>query len=374
MPGRNSQKTGGAIIPDKRMIPAIAVNSMIIGSRDFEETFELAALAEKELGINTFVDLRSRRNSYTDNEMLWTGAHQNSSFDIIDEQCIQRAISLAMKYETCIIGTSVYLGVFNQQDLEYGKKVIDRAIKLTLVAPQNTLIVRIVGGSKKSIVNEKCKSVVLSNLHELAKYACEVEKYHEQETGLNSKIILGVEIHQGQYPEKVEEVVEIYKYLGNVSEEIRDHIGIIEDPANRYISASGSYLSPALAAQIIHNVGGKIILYHLKDVKFIEKWEANQYKRWWMEGFQQVGNGTIFDFDNKIFEWRLPGEGDINFQDCVNAALDFSSPPHGIIGFSTEHVPASENKEDAWKILLKYGKMINRTYLKKQIIIGVETR
>jgi sugar phosphate isomerase/epimerase len=359
---------------DRKIIPAIAVNSMIVGSRDFEEAFELAALAEEKLGISTFVDLRSRRNPSTDNEGLWIGAHENSSFDIINRQCLQRAVSLAGKYHKSIIGTSVYLGAFSQQDYEYGKQVIEGAIKLTPVAPHNTIIVRIVGGSKKVITNAKSKNVVLSNLQKLTEYAYEVEKCYNLQTGLNSKIILGIEIHQGQYPENIEDVVEIYKTLRNVSEEFLIHIGIIEDPANRYISTFGRYQSPALAAQIIHSAGGKILYYHLKDVKFIDKWDEYKNNYFWMEGFQQVGNGTLFEFDNKIFEWRLPCEGDINFQDCVNAALEYSSPPHGIIGFSTEHVPASKNREDAREIIMKYGKIISGICSKKQIIIGVEAK
>ncbi|NJD77864.1 MAG: hypothetical protein FIB08_12345 [Candidatus Methanoperedens sp.] len=356
----------------KQIIPAIAVNSMIVGSRDFEEAFELAAMAENKLGIRTFVDLRSRRNATTDKDGLWMGAHENSSFDIIDEQCLQRAISFAGKYHRSIMGISVYLGAFSQQDYEYGKSVIEKAINLTPVALHNTIIVRIVGGSKKTIAEKNCKNSVLSNIKKLAKHTIEVEKCYKQITGLNSKIILGIEIHQGQYPENVEEVVEIYKTLGNISKEILDHIGIIEDPANRYISTFGRYLDPELAARVINSVGGKIIYYHLKDVKFIDNWEGYNNK-WWMEGFQQVGNGSLFEFDNRIFEWRLPCEGDINFQDCVDAALKYSSPPHGIIGFSTEHIPASKNKEDAREIIMKYGKVIIRTCFKKQII-GVEAR
>lgn len=110
------------ILINKQSIPAIAINSMIVGKRDFKEAFELASFTEKKLGIKTFVDLRSCRNPSTDPDKLWIGAYENSSFDSIDDKCIRRAISLAKEYSMNIIGISVYLGAFNHQDLEYGKK------------------------------------------------------------------------------------------------------------------------------------------------------------------------------------------------------------------------------------------------------------
>jgi hypothetical protein len=359
---------------DKKIIPAIAVNSMIIGSRNFEEAFELAAFAEDKMGLSSFVDLRSCRNPSTDNDRIWAGAHDNSSFDITNEECLERAVSFSSKYRKSIIGISVYQELFRQQDFEYGKEVIEKAIKLTPAAPDKTLIVRIVGGSKKSVTGEKCKKVVISNLVKLAKHACKIEKSYKKETGLDSKIILGLEIHQGQYPENIEEVVEIYKTLRNASERILDHIGIIEDPANRFISMSERYLPPELAASIINAAGGKIIYYHLKNVKFIDKWDGYKNKHFWMQGFQQVGNGRLFEFNSKIFEWRLPCEGDIDLGDCMNAGLKYSSPPHGIIGFSTEHIPASENKEEAQDLILKYGEVFRRTFARKQMVIGVEAK
>lgn len=359
---------------DKQIIPAIAVNSMIIGSRDFEEAFELAAFAEDKMGLSSFVDLRSCRNPSTDNQKIWAGAYDNSSFDITNEDCIERAVLLSSKYRKSIIGISVYQELFRQQDVEYGKEVIENAIKLTPAAPDKTLIIRIVGGSKSSVIDEKCKKVVLSNLTMLAQHACKIEKYYKKETGLDSKIILGLEIHQGQYPENIEDVVEIYKTLRNAPEKVRDHIGIIDDPANRYISMLERYLHPELAASIINSAGGKIIYYHLKDVKFIDKWDGYKNKQFWMQGFQKVGNGGLFEFNSRIFEWRSPSEGDIDLADCMNAGLKYSNPPHGIIGFSTEHIPASKNKKEAHDLILKYGDIFRRTFARKKMVIGVEAK
>lgn len=364
----------GEISFNRRIIPAIAINSMIIGSRDFEEAFELAAFAEDKMGLSSFVDLRSCRNPSTDHDMIWAGAHDNSSFDITNDECIERAVSFSGKYRKSIIGISVYQELFGQQDFEYGKEVIEKAIKLTPAAPDKTLIIRIVGGSKRSVIDEKCKEIVLSNLAKLAKHACKIEKSYKKETGLDSKIILGLEIHQGQYPENIEDVVEIYETLRNAPERVRDHIGIIDDPANRFISMLERYLHPELAASIINAAGGKIIYYHLKDVKFIDKWDGYKNKHFWMEGFQQVGNGRLFEYNSRIFEWRSPCEGDIDLGDCLNAGIKYSTPPHGIIGFSTEHVPASKNKEEAQDLILKYGDVFIKTFARKKLVIGVEEK
>lgn len=362
------------LMSGRKLIPALAVNSMIVGYRDFEEAFELAEYAEKTMGINTLVDLRSRRNITTDKNGLWAGAHENSSFDVISGECIESAVSLAEKYHKNIIAVSVYLGVINKQDFEYGIKVINEVIKLTHVAPLNNIIIRIVGGSKKSLINDECKKVFLSNLRKLLHHACNVEKSYYQQSGLKSRITFGLEIHQGQYPQNIGDVIEIYHNLMNCPEEVKDHIGIIEDPANRYISTFGAYLNPTLAARIIHSAGGNIIYYHLKDVQFIDKWDGKKNRNWWMEGFQQVGKGTLFDFENKIFEWKKPGEGDINFQDCVDAAMKYSNPPHDIIAFSTEHIPASINKKEAQEIIKKYCTIIRRALIRNQNMIGVRVR
>lgn len=332
---------------------AIAINSMIVSERKFEETFELAEIIQDRFKIKTYVDLRSKRSPKTDIGHVWDMAYNNSSFDILNEDCVQKAINISKDKKIDIIATSVYLGAGYNNDFNYGKNVIRCAHRLADASPYNTIIVRITGGNANFTNIKEFKNVAVNNIIRFAEYACDLKKIDKNR---KNSVMIGVEVHQGQYPQTVQECIEIFNHFTNLPKSTRMHLGLIEDPTNRYIATCGSnnFISPFDAARELTENGCNIIYYHIKDVKICNHKVNIKEDR---SGFQIVGMEE-FKFKDKYFMWELPNDGLIDLRQTILAANIYGRHPNKIIAFSTEHVPGSRSKEDAKHIALKYGKEI----------------
>ena len=180
----------------------IGINSMLIGSRDIEEIFILTNKIKSPLDL--YVDLRSRRIPNSDPDNLWGISHQNSDFEILNKNSIKKASVLSKEYKKELIAISLYCGACYPQDREYGLKAIEKASELSDVVLNNTLILRFLGGNVQTI--------------EQKKYAIKTIKYwleHSQKIYSKNgmKIIISIELHQGQWPETINEALELKKYL-----------------------------------------------------------------------------------------------------------------------------------------------------------------
>lgn len=318
--------------------PAIAVNSMLIKDRPVEDVFELARVLESRFEKQVYVDLRSKRHPETDPHNLWKFVHTNSSFDIYDKRCVEQVIELSRKNNIKIIAVSAYFDASHDQDFTYGIEIIKNAAALGQVAPQHTVILRFLGGNASS---HQEKQIAIARLNEWLEFANTI--FHE--TG--NKVILGLEIHQGNWPQTIAEATEFKRMVDyNIPAELHDFFGIIDDQANRYIAA-GELLTP-----ITKQLENAFVYFHIKDVKFLQTLQPESESN-----FQHVGERE-FTFSGKKFSWELPNEGDVKLSYQINFALKYANPPHNIIGFSTEHVLSSNNNEEAKNVVLDYGEKI----------------
>jgi len=309
---------------------------MLIGSRDIEEIFILTNKIKSPLDL--YVDLRSRRIPNSDPDNLWGISHQNSDFEILNKNSIKKASVLSKEYKKELIAISLYCGACYPQDREYGLKAIEKASELSDVVLNNTLILRFLGGNVQTI--------------EQKKYAIKTIKYwleHSQKIYSKNgmKIIISIELHQGQWPETINEALELKKYLKKETSNY-NLFGFIEDPANRYIALEDLQ---AFDNKKIFRLAGDIVYYHIKNVKKIGNTDVSTFN------FQKLGD-KYFNFRKSIFQWSdTPLKGDINLEKTILET--FSKYNKKTMGFSIEHLPSTKNQNEAKKIAEDYISCIN---------------
>ena len=318
---------------------AIAINSMLINDRPIAEVFAIAKLCKILYKKPIFADLRSKRPKHTDPESIWSFAHENSSFDISNLQSIEEAKKQAKKHHIYIFALSVYCGASYVQDYEYGIKAITNAANLCEVAPNRTIVLRVFGGN---ILTSQNKKRAVATLVAWIKHA------NKQRNSTGNNVVLGIEIHQGQWPQTLTQAIDLKNILRRtLSDDLYAHFGIIEDATNRYIAQTNigdEWLLPQLA--------DKIIYHHIKNVRRIKESPKEKGKN-----FQKIGEHT-FTFKNSLFQWKLPGQGDVPLPQQIKDAILHSNPPNRILCFSTEHVPSTKTKQEANLIAMTYCKEI----------------
>ncbi len=332
---------------------ALGVNSMIVGSRPLPEVFRLTKRCADRLAVPVVVDLRSRRDPASDPEGLWRVAHDNADFDLGDPASVDRALELAWEHGTHIASTTAYLGACNPSDRAYGVHVIDQAYRLADAAPDGTLILRVLGGDvwararsmpgrwqdiRRQLRDESLDAILHWEAHTRQRAA---------ETG--RKVILGLEIHHGQYLSDLHDLHHCCRGLREVG---WDFVGFIEDPANRLIASEGDLMDAVGFARTLRAFGGRIVAYHLKDVQYLSPWS-----QFHPQPLQRVGE-AFFVWGVHKYAWAPLGEGEVDLDQALMAAQHHTRPPHDWCMVSAEYVAASRDEEHAFEILQSYGRLL----------------
>lgn len=313
----------------------IGLNTMLIGSRDLEEAYSIADHLESALPI--CMDLRSRRSSVTDRANLWDIAHSNSDFNISCPDSIDKALHLSDKYGRPIIAVSLYCSALNRQDKAYGFEAIRNAHYLSRAGLDNCILLRFLGGNA---ITSSDKMRAVQAIASWADYA------HRLNGSAEGHVNIGLEIHQGQWPDSVEDAIEVRNMLTLVSGTDNLPVGFIEDPTNRYIADPHTYL--AQDPSVFHLIDG-LIYCHIKNVARLGDGPANEIS------FQKVGDKS-FIFGGSRFEWSdSPAAGDVGLTSIISY-LSANCP--NLIGFSTEHVPATKDMAQALMIGQDYVSFI----------------
>ena len=312
---------------------------MLIGNRNITDIFKIATYCKYFFNKEIFVDLRSKRDNKSDIDSSWHFAHDNSSFDINNESSVNEVYELSKLSKINIFSISIYCGASKKQEFHYGITAVNNASLLCDVGHNNTIILRITGGNPKT--NNEKKDALLN----FKRWICHAKSLFEK---TNRKVIIGIEIHQGQWPENINQATEIISSLELILDESEQKFfGIIDDYANRFISGLGKL------DKINEIVSKKTIYNHIKDVSL----SLIKSKKSDSNGFQIIGD-TNFEYGNTPFEWTMPGKGSVNLQAQISNSLLYSKPPGNLFCYSTEHVPASKSNDEALFIAMTYCKEI----------------
>ncbi len=345
---------------DKRAIAAqvsrplmLAVNSMIVEDRPLPEVFRLAAGLRDRYRMEVAVDLRSRRSEETDPAGLWTVAHANSDFNLLDPESVDAALALARTHGVPVAAASAYVGACHPEDVEVGLACIEAAGRLAEAAPDGTLVLRVLGGDLRARargmrgrwqdIRRQLREECLATIRTWEAHARQLA----ERTG--RRVVLGLEIHHGQYLADLHDIHHACKGLRELGWE---HVGFIEDPANRFIASEGDRIGAMDFARMVRAWGGRILAYHLKDVRYLEAWS-----QFHPQPLQRVGE-PVFVWGMHKFEWTPLGEGEVDLREALMAARMLADPPHGATLVSTEYVAGSRDEREAAALLDAYARMV----------------
>ncbi|MDP2315800.1 MAG: AMP-binding protein [Pseudomonadota bacterium] len=354
LPAFPSGKLNKRAIVEQVPVPvAMAVNSMLIADRPIDEVFRLARAAADRAGFPVLVDLRSRRAAASDPDRAWAVAHTNADFDIGDPASVDRAVALSWEHGVPIAMTSAYMGACVPGDREYGRHVIEQAYHLAEAAPDRTLILRVLGGDlyarARSLpgrwqdIRKQLRDESLATIQ----YWEGCTRELSARTG--KKVVLGLEIHHGQYLSDLHDVHHCCRGLRATG---WDLVGFIDDPANRFIASEGDLLGAMDFARMVRAWGGRVVAYHLKDVRYLSPW--NQFHP---QPMQRVGE-RIFVWGTNKYEWVGLGAGEVDLSQTLMAASTLAQPPHAFCLVSTEYVAASTDEADATRIVEDYRALV----------------
>lgn len=299
------------------------------------------------------MDLRSRRSRRLDPGLKWANAHTSSDFNLEEDGDIERAIALSRTYNVPIAAASVYVGACDREDRNYGRFMIEQAARLAQAAPDGRLILRILGGDlwararslpgrwqdiRRALRDESLESVLLWE---------GVARDCERKTG--KTVILGLEIYHGHY---LSDLNDVHHLCQGVKEIGWNYLGFIDDPANRFIASEGDLLGAVDFARMVKAWGGRILSYHVKDVRYVSPWS-----QFYPQFMQQIGE-PVFVCGLHKYEWSPLGKGEVDLHQTLIAAQRFSSPPHDWCMISTEYVAASQNEQEAASILGSYARLL----------------
>jgi long-chain acyl-CoA synthetase len=332
---------------------ALGVNSMIIADRPIAEVFRLAERAGKRFTIPVVIDLRSRRDPASDPSGSWRIAHENSAFDLGDPESVRDALALSWSTGMRIASTTAYIGACNPGDLAYGTHCIDQAYRLAEAAPDGTLILRVLGGDLWA----RARSLpgrwhdVRAQLRDEALDAILHWEAHTRQRAAETgrKVLLGLEIHHGQYLSDLHDLAHCCRGLRAVG---WDFVGFIEDPANRFIAAEGDMMGALDFARTLRAFGGRILATHLKDVQYLSPWS-----QFHPVPLQRVGE-RVFVWGVNKYAWVPLGDGEVDLDQALMAAQQYARPPHEFCMVSAEYVAASSSEEEAAAILDTYGRLL----------------
>jgi sugar phosphate isomerase/epimerase len=332
---------------------ALGVNSMLIADRPLDEVFRLATGARQRHAFPVFVDLRSRRSPASDPDNTWSVAHSNADFDLADPGDVDRAVALSRKHGIQIAATSAYLGACQPGDREYGIAVIDQAYRLAVAAPSATLTLRVLGGDlwararglqepwhvvRQQLREESVETILHWEAH---------TRQRAEETG--RKVLLGLELHHGQYLSGLHDIHHCCKAL---AETHWDFVGFLEDPCNRFITSEGDLIGAMDFARMVAAWGGRILGYHIKDVRYLSAWS-----QFHPQPLQRVGD-PVFVWGVHKYAWTPLGEGDMDLGQSLMAARTLSQPPHTWCLVSSEYVRSSRSEDEARAILEDYCRLL----------------
>ncbi len=354
LPCGPSGKVNKRAVAEQRPCPvAMAVNSMLIAERPIDEVFRLAGGAREPGGAPVVVDLRSRRDPASDPDRSWAVAHHNSDFDIGDPCSVARAVALSRAHAVPIAMTSAYMGACLPGDREYGRHVIGMAYRLAEAAPDGTLILRVLGGDlyararsmpgRWEDIRRQLRDESLATLRYWEGIA------RDQGRRCGRRVILGLEVHHGQYLSDLHDIHHCARGLRDVG---WDYVGFIDDPANRFIASEGDLLGALDFARMVRAWGGRVIAYHVKDVRYLSTW--NQFHP---QPIQRVGE-RIFVWGTNKYEWVGLGDGEVDLAQTMMAAETLAQPPHPFCMVSTEYVAASCDEADAAATIESYSALI----------------
>ncbi len=332
---------------------ALAVNSMVIAERPLEEVFRIASDLKKRQRFSVWVDLRSRRDPATDPDGVWAVAHQNSDFDLLDPASVARAVSLSLAHGMPIGAASAYLGACHPQDLHVGFDVIDGAYALAEAAPDRTLVLRVLGGDLMARARRRTgrwQDIRVQLRDESLKTLLAWEAHtRERAENTGARVLLGLEIHHGQYLGNLHDIHHLCRGFREIGWE---YAGFIEDPANRFVATEGDRLGAMDFARMVGAWGGRILSYHLKDVRHVSGSRPFE-----PEPFQPVGE-RFFVWGTHKYEWTDLGSGEVDLEGALMAAQTLSSPPHSSCMVSTEFVAASRDEEEARSLVDSYAHLV----------------
>ncbi|MCK6527268.1 AMP-binding protein [Myxococcota bacterium] len=332
---------------------ALAVNTMLVKERDVEEAFRLARALGDKLDLPVVLDLRSRRSPESDPGEIWRMAWHNADFDLADPAQVERAVGLARRHRVEIAATSAYLGACHEQDVEYGRRLVEGANRLAAAAPDETLLLRVLGGNIKATGRGMVgrwqdirRQVRQRSVEVLKSWEAHARALHEEN---GRKVVVAFEIHQGQFGEDLHDLYFLCRGLRDTGWEF---IGLVEDPANRFIASGGDELPSVDFGRLVSAWGGRIVAYHLKDVRYVSPWSDFH-----TEPIQRVGD-PVFVWNGHKFQWVPLGEGEVDLEDALMAAHTVSRPPHDFCLVSTEYVAGSADEKEAKGILQAYARLV----------------
>lgn len=354
LPAFPSGKLNKRAIAEQVPVPvAMAVNSMILAERPIDEVFRLARHAADQSSFPVVVDLRSRRDPTSDPERTWAVAHHNSDFDLGDPESVDRAVALSWEHGVPIGMTSAYMGACVPNDRAYGRHILEQAYRLAEASPDGTLILRVLGGD----IYARARSLpgrwhdVRRQLRDESLATIQYWEGITRELSLatGKKVVLGLEIHHGQYLSDLHDVHHCCRGLRATG---WDLVGFIDDPANRFIASEGDLLGAMDFARMVRAWGGRVVAYHLKDVRYLAPWS-----QFHPQPLQRVGE-PIFVWGTNKFAWAALGHGEVDLAQTLMAASTLAQPPHAFCMVSTEYVAASANAEEAAKIVESYRMLV----------------
>ena len=335
---------------------ALAINTMVIGDRKLEEAFALAAQVRADTEVPVILDLRSRRAARSDPSGTWAVAHANADFDLADPREVDRAIALSRAFEVPVGMASAYVGACEPADLGYGHEVIEQAYRLAEVAPGGRLVLRVLGGdllARARGMRERWQEA-RRNLRNECVQTLHAWEAHTRRLAANSgrRVYLGLEVHHGQY---LGDLADIHHCCRAFRDTGWDLVGFIEDPANRFIAGDGDLIGAMDFARMTRAWGGRVLAYHLKDVRHLSAWS-----QFHPQPMQRVGD-RVFVWGTQKFEWAPLGTGEVDVRQAVMAARLLSEPAHPWCPISTECVAASTTASEAEAIVRAYVRLIEES-------------
>jgi long-chain acyl-CoA synthetase len=354
LPAFPSGKLNKRAITEQVTVPvAMAVNSMLIAERPLAEVFRLARAAADKSSFPVVVDLRSRRAPASDPERVWAVAHTNADFDLGDPAEVDRAVALSEAHRVPIGMTSAYMGACVPGDRDYGRHVITQAYRLAAAAPDGKLVLRVLGGD----LYARARSLP-GRWHDIRRALRDESlatiQYWEGCTrelaaATGRRVVLGLEVHHGQY---LSDLHDIHHCCRGLRETGWEFCGIIDDPANRFIASEGDLLGAMDFARMVRAWGGRVIAYHLKDVRYLSPW--NQFHP---QPMQRVGE-RVFVWGTNKYEWVALGAGEVDLAQTLMAAGTLAQPPHPYCMVSTEFVAASADADEATRVIEAYRALV----------------
>jgi len=332
---------------------AIALNSMVIQGRPLEEAFRLARHLADKTDVPVHLDLRSRRDPATDPGEIWRVAWHNADFDLGDAAQVDRVLALCRTNRVEVVSTSAYVGACHEQDVEYGLRLVEHANRLAAASPEQTILLRVLGGNIRATGRTMLgrwqdirRQLRQRSVEVLKRWEQAARALHEEN---GRKVVLGFEVHQGQFGEDLHDLYFLCRALRDTG---WDFVGLVEDPANRFIASGGDDLPSGDFGRLVTAWGGRIVAYHLKDVRYVSPWSDYD-----TSPIQRVGD-PVFVWNGHKFQWTPLGEGEVDLEDALRAAQSVSRPAHGFCLVSTEYVAGSADEKDARRILAAYARLI----------------